>query len=80
MGWVKEPIRSSKEIFKEIVNERKWNGCIGNSHCPYEYWADWMRDNYNLTLRQCDESCRMIKTHYNIKEFYYTEMKSYERG
>lgn len=72
MGWVKEPIRDTKEIFNEIISH-KWNGCIGDSTTPYEYFADYIRDMYDVTLKQCDELCKMIREHYKIKRFYYGE-------
>lgn len=79
MGWIKTPIRDTKEIFNEIVKGfgEKWNGRIGSSMCPYEYFADYIRDYYDVTLKQCDEICAMIKEHYGIKRFYYTEMEWY---
>ena len=80
MGWVKQPIQKSEQIYIEIISERPtWNGRMGGSHSPYEYWADWLRDNYDLTLKQCDEICRWLKEYYKIEKFYYTEMKSYEK-
>lgn len=81
MGWVKESIKTTEEIFNEVVKEygKVWNGRIGSSSCPYEYFADHLRDNYDLTLWQCDEVCRKIKDYYGIKPFYYTEMKQQEK-
>ena len=74
MGWIKKPIRDTKGIFNEIVSKRKeWNGFIGDSSSPYEYWVDYIRDNYDVTLKQCDEICKMIKEHYQIKKFYATD-------
>ena len=80
MGWTKMPIKATEEIFNEVVKEygKVWNGRIGDSSCPYEYFSDHLRDYYDLTLWQCDEVCRMIKEHYNIKQFYYTEMSWYK--
>lgn len=77
MGWVKNPIMGTEEIFNGILSEYGdvWNRRIGGSVCPYEYFADHLRDNYTLTLSQCDEVCRMIKKYYNIFPFYYTELK-----
>ena len=77
MGWIKEPIRDSREIFNEIVS-KGWNGSYKGSTCPYEYFSDYIRDYYDVTLKQCDEICRMIKEHYGVKEFFYTEMKCYK--
>ena len=76
MGWVKEPIKATEEIFNEVVNAfgKVWNGRIYGCSSPYEYFTDHLRDNYGLTLKQCDEICRMIKDYYGIKRFYYNEM------
>lgn len=75
MGWVKEPIKKSEQIYIEIVSERPtWNGRIGDSHSPYEYWMDWLRDNYALTLKQADEISLWLKEYYGIERFYYTEL------
>lgn len=79
MGWVKTPIKKTKEIFDEIIS-KGWNGRIGDSMCPYEYFADYLRDYYDVTLKQCDEICAMIKKHYGIKKFYYTEMDWYMKS
>ena len=79
MGWVKEPIKKTEQIYIEIVSARPtWDGNIGDSACPYEYWADWLRDNYDLTLNQCGEICYWLKEYYNIERFYYTEMVGYK--
>jgi len=75
MGWTKKPIRDAKEIFNEIVSNVKWNGRIGDSSSPYEYFTDYIRDYHDVTLGQCDEICKMIKKHYKIEQFYYNEMK-----
>jgi hypothetical protein len=72
MGWIKEPIRDTNEIFNEIVSNG-WSGRIGDSTTPYEYWVDYIRDYYDVTLKQCDEICKMIKEHYKIKLFYWTD-------
>lgn len=76
MGWIKEPIRETKEIFNDIVSKIiHWDGYIGDSSCPYEYFSDYIRDYYDVTLKQCDELCQMIKKHYGIEKFYYYQMK-----
>ena len=72
MGWIKEPNRETKEIFNEIIS-KGWNRCIRGCATPYEYWSDYIRDNYDVTLKQCDEICKMIKEHYHIKRFYYND-------
>ena len=69
MGWVKTPTRKTSDIFKEIVKEG-WSGNIKDSSTPFEYWSDRIKDNYDVTLLQCNMLCKMIKQHYKIKKFY----------
>jgi hypothetical protein len=70
MGWVKTPIRTSEDIFKEITSQNpKWKGRKGSSS-PYEYWSDYIKDYYDVTLHQCDEICKMLMDFYKIKKFY----------
>lgn len=77
MGWVKEQINKTSKLFAEIIKEfgEKWNDRIGDSGSPYEYFSDYIRNNYDVTLKQCDEICKMIKEHYGIKQFYYNEIR-----
>ena len=72
MGWVKETIRTSEEIFNEIIKEG-WSGRVGSSSSAYEYWSDRIKDNYDVTLLQCNEICLMVREYYNIKKFYATD-------
>ena len=71
MGWVKTEVIPSSRIFADIISEfgEKRNGWIGN----YEYFSDYIRDNYDVTLAQCDLICKMIKQHYHIQKFYATD-------
>jgi len=74
MGWIEQPQRTSDDIFNEIVKERPtWKGRMGDSTTPYEYWTDYLRDYYEITLSQCDEICKRLKEYYKIEHFYYGE-------
>lgn len=74
MGWVKEPKISEKQIFNEIVkNMPTWRGIPNDSSTPYEFFSDYLRDYYEVTLHQCEEICKMLKEYYNISKFYYGE-------
>ncbi len=74
MGWVKEEVIPTKRIINHIISIRPtWNGVLKDSSSPYEYWADYIRDNYDVTLKQCEEICWALKEYYNIKKFYYTD-------
>ena len=78
MGWVSKQVRPTKEIFDDIIKDfgENWK----NTNLPpsgngsyYEYFSDYIRDYYEVTLRQCDVLCKMIKEHYQIKKFYATD-------
>ena len=77
MGWVKTEVEKTSKIFSKIIATfgEKWNGRIGDSTTPYEYFSDYIRDYYDVTLKQCELLCEMIKQHYKIERFYYNEMK-----
>ena len=77
MGWVKTPTETTEELFNQVISEygEVWNGRIGDSTTPNEYFTDHLRDYYDLTLSQCTELCRMIKEYYGIYPFYYDELK-----
>lgn len=71
MGWVKKPIQTTTEIFSDIVNNiGQWHGTPKGNSTPYEYFSDLIRDNYDVTLTQCNEICIMLKEHFNITDFY----------
>ena len=77
MGCVSKQVRPTKEIFDELVKVfgKKWKITylpFGNGSA-YEYFSDYIRDYYEVTLRQCDVLCKMLKEHYQIKKFYATE-------
>ena len=75
MGWVKTEVKPSSRIFADIIGKfgNKWNGRIGDSSTPYEYFADYIKNNYDVTLKQCELICEMIKQHYRIEKFYATD-------
>ncbi len=71
MGWVKKEVRPTQQIFEEVA--ANWGGRIGDSTTPYEFFTDYIRDNYDVTLKQCDEICKKLKAHFCIEKFYYDE-------
>ena len=76
MGWVKEVKQSNNEIFNDVIKKiPEWRGIPDDSTTPYEYFSDHLRDYYDVTLKQCDEICLMLKGYYHIEEFYYNELK-----
>lgn len=77
MGWVKQQVRTNEDIFNEIASRdpnKRLANYVGDSTTPYEYWSDYLRDYYDVTLKQCDEICQMIREYYGIKKFYYNEL------
>ena len=74
MGWVRTEIQSSEEICKQVISVIKvWRGLRDDSVTPYEFFVDYLRDNFDLTLHQCDEVCKKLKAHYGIGKFYFGE-------
>lgn len=80
MGWVKKPVMATEDIFNALINRfgKAWKAeyMTSENGSPYEYFSDYIRDYYNVTIKQCDELCVMLKKHYHIKYFYYNELKS----
>ena len=71
MGWIKEPIKTTEEIFNEVVKEygKVWNGRINGCGSPYEYFVDHLRDYYDLTLEQSYEVCYEKSNQHNGREY-----------
>ncbi len=71
MAWVKEEVQSTADIFLSIINKRpSYRGELNGSGSPYEYWSDYIKDYYDVTLEQCDDICKRLKDYYKIKNFY----------
>lgn len=70
MGWVKESKADIQAIFNEIKNSIVWRGTPKGNGSPYEYFSDYIRDNYDVTLKECSDLCNMLKEHYRIDNFF----------
>lgn len=71
MGWVKQPIHSTNKLFNEIVKTIGiWRGVPRGNGSAYEYLSDLIKDNYDVTLKQCTELCKMIAKHYGIQLYF----------
>ena len=76
MGWVKSEIESTEKIFNDVIKKIPiWKGIPNDSSSPCEFFTDYLRDNYELTLQQCDELCESLKSFYKIDKFYAGEMR-----
>ena len=74
MGWIKVPEMTSKQIFDSVVASiGDWRGVPKGNTSAYEFFADYLRDYYPITLTQCGEVCKMLRDYYNIEHFYYGE-------
>ncbi len=72
--WIKVQKHSSEEIFSDVINRLgKWRGTPRGNGSAYEYFSDLLKDNYDITLKQCDEICSALKKYYGIKKFYATD-------
>ena len=70
MGWVKESKADIQAIFNEITTSIVWRGTPKGNGSPYEYFSDYIRDNYDVTLKECADLCRMLREHYKIDNFF----------
>ena len=70
MGWIKEQKESTYKIFKEITDRIYWNGTPKGNSSPYEFFSDYIRDYFDVTLKQCEEICTMLRDYYKIEDFY----------
>lgn len=70
MGWVKKEVVNSDIIIAEIKNkitkEHILNQSARNEEKPYGYLCDMIKDNYFVTLKQCDYIAKRVLEHYNI--------------
>lgn len=73
MGWVKKEIMATRDIFNDLVAKGIWNGNLKGNSSPCEFFGDYIRDYYDVTLSQCSTLCRMLKKYYKIDKFYYGE-------
>ena len=74
MGWVKKPVKKSEQIYIEIISEMPtWKGVPSGNGSAYEYLSDYIRDYYDVTMKQCEEICEWLREYYNIKKFYATD-------
>jgi len=70
MGWVRESKADIQAIFNEITSSIVWRGTPKGNDTPYEYFSDYIRDYYDVSFRECDELCKMLRRHYGIEKFY----------
>lgn len=70
--WVKETKMIENEIFQEVIKDiPTWRGTPRGNSSPYEFFSDYLKENFDLTLFQCNNVCEMLKEHYQIDKFYY---------
>lgn len=75
MGWIQtsENCWQLREV-NATTTQSIFNDIISIYHKPpilkgslYEFFSDYIRDYYDVTLKQCDEICKMLKAHYKVK-------------
>ena len=44
----------------------------GNSSA-YEFFSDYIRDHYDVTLEQCAGICETLRAYYKIENWYYND-------
>ena len=75
MGWINEPKHNAGRIVHDVIkNIGEWKGVPKGNSSAYEFFTDYIRDNYDVTLAQCKGICDTLRAYYNIKNFYYGEL------
>ena len=75
-GWVSGEVVPSEEIFNDIISKFRDKDDVlyatekSMSGSVYEFLTDYIRDYYDVSLRQCDKIARMLKDHYEFEKFY----------
>lgn len=81
-GWVKDETKPTEEIFQDIINKFDENSIMRHiqyedSTTPYEFFSDYIRDYYDVTLRQCDEILDKLEEYYDLPYFDYSQKEEY---
>lgn len=76
MGWIQTSencwqlhennATTTQSIFNDIISIYDKAPTLKDGTL-YEFFADYIRDYYDVTLKECDEICKMLKVYYNVK-------------
>lgn len=75
MGWVKEEIISSDQLYNELVSALTRSAILigvrkSFSGSVYEYLTDLIKDNYDVTLTQCHAVSVKVAEHFGIEKIF----------
>lgn len=81
-GWVKDEKKSTEEIFQDIINKFDENSIMRHiqykdSTTPYEFFSNYIRDYYDVTLKQCEETLDKLEEYYDLPYFDYSQKEEY---
>lgn len=62
------------EVFNDITSKIVWKGTPRGNGSPYEFFSDYIKDYYCMSILGNDEVCKKLKDFYGIKKFYAYEM------
>ena len=78
--WTSQTEGNIDEIFQEIITHfnkkdilRNLSEYGGENGSPYEFFTDYLRDYYNISLKDCDLICKKLKEYYDLPFFYANE-------
>ena len=70
MGWVKQETMTDDELFEAITNELSYNTIVWNmrknKENAYGYVGDYIKDYYDVTLKQCDRVTERLLKHFGL--------------
>lgn len=79
MGWIKKEVMTDEELLEQLKSEFKCKETIERltkrslSGSVCEYFTDYIRDYYDVTLAQCSRVSKRLADFYGIKKFYYED-------
>lgn len=69
--WVKEMVYSDSELFYKVLSRLTINDITShsqhNQETPFGFLSDYIKDNYPVTLHQCDRVAKQLLEHFEFK-------------
>lgn len=69
--WVKESVYTDNELFYKVKSLLTINDITNrskrNQETPYGFLVDYIKDNYPVTLHQCDRVAEQLLKHFEFK-------------
>lgn len=77
-GWVNQTKDNIDDIFQDIISRFSKTDIlrkIGENDSPYQFFSDYIKDYYNISLQDSDLICNKLKEYYKLPYFYASEKR-----